>query len=380
MKKNKLKVALFFPWLKSKGGAEKAILEMLNLKEYDFELYTWVYDKEKTFEEFKNVKVNVMGSGNLPKNKILRGVFLFSSFFLKIPLEKYDYFIVCTSGVGEFILFKNYKPGKTIVCSFTPLRDSYAPIVDWNLEHVYKGVLSKAFYLFSVNIYRFFEKLAWKKIEQPFFISKEVMNRAMEKGILKDKDYKIIYAPVDLEKYKKLPITKGKYFLCVSRFNPPKRQDLLIKAWTKFSKEYPNEKLILAGGLENQDYFNYLNALASGENIEFKPGLDNKSMLKLYQNSKAFVFVAFREDFGIVPFEALAAGKPVIAVEGGYEELIKGTNQYYSIKEYEDEETIIDYIYLNLKKVMKSKSSPKRFIPNELNPKVFQSKLKEMLK
>jgi len=42
---------------------------------------------------------------------ILRGMFLPMSLFGKIPLEKYDKFLISTSGVGEFISFRNYKEG-----------------------------------------------------------------------------------------------------------------------------------------------------------------------------------------------------------------------------------------------------------------------------
>lgn len=51
----KNKIAIFHPWIKSRGGAEKTVLELLkNFKES--ELYTWVYEPENTFEEFKNLK------------------------------------------------------------------------------------------------------------------------------------------------------------------------------------------------------------------------------------------------------------------------------------------------------------------------------------
>jgi glycosyltransferase involved in cell wall biosynthesis len=375
------KVALFFPWLKSKGGAEKTILEIIKNKDYKFDLYTWYYNESTTFEEFKKLKVNVLGRNTLPKNKILRGLFLLKGFLSKIPLDDYDYFLICTSGVGEFITFRNYKPGKTIVCCFTILRDAYPKIVKWNLKHSYSNIFYKLFYLISTKIYNIFERKAWKKIEKPFFISEEVANRAVNKGLWNKKP-KIIYVPADLDKFKQLSETKGKYFLYHSRINNPKRQDLVIKAWKEFIRYYPKEKLIISGGLENKKYFDKLVKLSENENsIEVKTGLTNKEVLKLYQNSKAVIFVPFLEDFGIVPFEALAAGKSLIAVdEGGYVDLVKNVKQYYSINEAETEQTLTLNILSALKKFMKSKVKPKKIILKQLNPKVFQSKLKEMLK
>ena len=63
-------------------------------------------------------------------------------------------------------------------------------------------------------------------------------------------------------------------------------------------------------------------------------------MAQLYQNCRALIFAAAQEDFGIVPVEAMAAGKPVIALaEGGVLETVidaipvgkgKGTGVYFN--------------------------------------------------
>ncbi|MEK6833075.1 MAG: glycosyltransferase [Nanoarchaeota archaeon] len=383
LKEKKLKVALFYPWIKSRGGAEKVLLEIMKIKDFNFDLYTWVYDEKNSFKEFKDLKINVIGPKffrKFSKMKILRGLFLPFSLFSKIPLEKYDYFFIYTSGTGEFITFRNYKKGKTIGYVNTILRDSYPEIVKWNMGKIYKNIFSRIIYLTSVKIYRFFEKIAWKRIDFPIFISEEGFKRAKKQGLLKNKKAKIIYVPVDLENFLKLPLNKGNFFLYISRFNPPKRQDVLVKAWIEFSKEYPNEKLVLSGGLENKKYFEYIKKLSKDtKSIEIKEGLDNEGILKLYEKSKAVLFVPFIEDFGIVPFEALAAGKPVIAVNrGGYVELMKNIPQYYPIKEEEDEELFVGNIVNSLKKFMQSKIKPVKINIKEISPQNFKKEIKEV--
>jgi glycosyltransferase involved in cell wall biosynthesis len=381
----KLKIALFYPWIKSKGGAEKVLLEIMNTKDFEFDLYTWVYDEKNSFEEFKKLKINVLGPkilGKISKMKILRGLFLPFSLLSKIPLERYDYFLVYTSGTGEFITFRNYKKGKTIAYVNTILRDAYPEIVRWNIKNRYKNIFSRMIYLLSVKIYRFFEKIAWKKIDSPIFISEEGLKRAEKQGLLKNKKARVIYPPVDLNQFSRLNQNKGEYFLYVSRFNAPKRQDLLIKAWIIFSKEYPNEKLILSGGLENKTYFEYLKRLSKNvKSIEIIGGLGNKEILKLYEKSKALIFVPFIEDFGIVPFEGLAAGKPIIAVDrGGYVNLIKNISQYYPVKEDEDEEKLVRNIVDSLKIFMKSKVNSKKIIINSITTENFRKSIKEIFK
>lgn len=56
----------------------------------------------------------------------------------------------------------------------------------------------------------------------------------------------------------------------------------------------------------------------SESTVEFLGDVSDEELIQLYQNCRAVIFPASQEDFGLVPVEAMAAGKPVIAnAEGG---------------------------------------------------------------
>jgi len=167
-----VRIALFHPWIKSRGGAEKVILEILKDKTHQIDIYTWVYDKENTFEEFEEFEINIIApkiAQKFSRYYILRGLFFPIALFSKIPLKKYDIFLISTSGLAELITLRNYKPGKTFSYVHTILRASYSEDIMWNLKHRYKNSLSKFLYLIAAKMYLKLEKISWKKIDVAIF-------------------------------------------------------------------------------------------------------------------------------------------------------------------------------------------------------------------
>jgi glycosyltransferase involved in cell wall biosynthesis len=88
----------------------------------------------------------------------------------------------------------------------------------------------------------------------------------------------------------------------------------------------PKEKLLLVGGYSAGDHAEaYQKKLADiPPNVKVLGSVDEKKLRELYSTCKGFITTAIDEDFGLTPVEAMAAGKPVVAVgEGGYLETIK---------------------------------------------------------
>ena len=312
---------------------------------------------------------------------VLRGLFFPLSLFSKIPLENYDIFFISTAGMGELITLRNYKKDKTFAYVHTILRASHKDEINWNLKNRYKNSLSKNTYLLATKIYRVLEKKAWKNLDHVIFNSELSLERAKDHNLIKEKSVEVIYPPIEIEKFSKLKTKKGDYFLYVSRINNPKRQDLLLKAWPEFVKKNPKEKLILAGNIENKKFFKEVQRLAQKtKNVEIRINPDEKEVLELYKNCKAVVFIPHKEDFGIVPFEALALGKHLIAIdEGGFVKLIENIPQYHKIKEKESEKETIKEINKALDKFLKSKIKPRKIKNIGNSTHKFKKKIKKVL-
>lgn len=359
MKRNK--IALFHPWIKSRGGAEQVVLEILKKSNHDIDIYTWAYDKENTFSEFEKYDINVIAPNFLRKIArlyLLRGMFLPISIFSKIPLDKYDKFLISTSGIAEFIAFRNYKKGQTYAYCHTPLREANKKIVGWNIKNKYEGkVVKKYIYLTGVKVYRFFEKKAWKKIDVVIFNSDLSKSRAIDNEILGDKKHHVIHPPINVSRFSKIKHKPKKNFLYWSRLNPPKRQDVLIEAWKKFALKNPGYKLIIMGTVDNKEYSKKLESLARGEkSIDLVFNASNKDIDKALASSVAGIFLGYQEDFGIVPLEILASKKPLIAVdEGGYVDLIKDNKLFHKIREKHDRGEMINRIAKELERFIKKK-------------------------
>ena len=381
MAKNQ-RIALFHPWIKSRGGAERVVLELLEKSSHNFEVYTWAYDKENTFPEFEKYKINIIApkfGKKLSRFHILRGLFFPISLFKKIPLEKYDKFLISTSGLAEFVTFRNYKKGKTYAYVHTPLREANKKIVKWNLENRYKkNFLQKQIYLASVKFYRIFEKRSWKKLDVIMFNSELSQSRAEEHSIVKKQKKHVIHPPIDFSRFEGLKTKKGKAFVYISRLNPPKRQDVLIEAWKKFSEKNKGYKLILIGTPDNKKYYEKLRELSNKvESIEIKSNVSNKELENILANSMAGIFLGYQEDFGIVPIEILSAGKPLLAVdEGGYVKIIENHPLFHKIKEKHDRKEMVKEITKELNNFIKKKNKGRK---KKIKMKNFVKQIDEVL-
>ena len=116
----------------------------------------------------------------------------------------------------------------------------------------------------------------------------------------------VIYPPVDTARFAPGG-TSGDYYLMVSALVPYKALDLAIAAFNA-----TGDRLVIVG--EGPDR-RRLEAMA-GPAITFEGWQPDDRLAEYYAGCKAVIFPG-EEDFGIVPVEAMAAGKPVLAYARG---------------------------------------------------------------
>jgi len=124
----------------------------------------------------------------------------------------------------------------------------------------------------------------------------------------------VIYPPVDVEIIikKTRNLKKDDYFLTVSRLVGAKGLEEVAKAAKKYGF-----KLKIAG--ESHGFSDVEERLKqiSGGKVELLGRVSDDDLYQLYGKAKGFITLARDEDFGITPVEAMAAGTPVIAFNGG---------------------------------------------------------------
>lgn len=333
---NKTKIAIFVPWIKSKGGVERTILRFIEDKKYEWDIYTFFYDKNKTFQEFQKFNVILIGQAKT-EGFFAKGINLFLKLiFTKIEnIEDYDIFIVSTAGIAEFITFRN-KNKKTIALCHTPLRVAHT------MYEYYKNqsLRNKLTLPIIIPFYRKLEKMAWKRINYAIVLSQEVKKRIIQYQLLKENKIFNIGPSVNYSKIKNKNIKTKKIIFYPSRFIRYKRQDLAVKAFNLSGISKRGFKLIIAGFVEDKEYFKEIKSMEN-ESISVVGNITEEKLNEIYSNCYATLFLAINEDTGLTPLESLAYGKPVISVnEGGPTEFIK--NEVNGLLVNADEKDIAD--------------------------------------
>ena len=304
-----LKIALVYDWLDSWGGAERVLL-LLHKIFPTAPLYTSIYNSKKA-SWAKTFQIKTSFLQKIPPSQKKHRCYtpFFPIAFESFNFDQYNLVISISSFAAKGIITK---PHTGHICYLlTPTRFLWSGQKDYFNDNLQKKL--------SGPILRYlkkWDKIAAQRPDQIIAISKNVAQRCQK--YYQRKIDQIIYPPVDTKKF----YTKGRgswkkgfrsFFLLVSRLEPYKKTDLAIKAFNDLDW---NLKIIGQG-----TQLSKLKKMAKS-NIEFLGHLTDKQLLSYYQTCRG-VICPQEEDFGLVPLEAQACGRPVIAYgKGGAKETI----------------------------------------------------------
>ncbi|MEE9176059.1 MAG: glycosyltransferase [Thermodesulfobacteriota bacterium] len=303
-----MKIAIFHDYFGSIGGGEKLVLTLARALNAD--VITTDVDAESMGKmDFNDVSMISLGETiKVPPFKQISA----SLRFAKCDFSKdYDFFIF--SGNWAHYAARKHKPN--LWYCHTPVRAFY-DLRDFVIENQ-KTPLHRIIAHIWIHVHGYFDQKMVKEVGKIVTNSRNTQARIHK---YHNRNSTVIYPPVNVDEFRFT--LNGDFWLSVTRLYPEKRVDLQIEAF----RYLPEERLKIVGGFSRGDHaegtIGYL-LKDLPENVEFIGTVFEDELKRLYADCKAFISTARDEDFGTAVVEAMAAGKPVVAVgEGGYLESI----------------------------------------------------------
>jgi glycosyltransferase involved in cell wall biosynthesis len=313
------RIAIVHDYLTQYGGAEK-VLEALHALFPRAPLYTTFFDEgclRGLGFTVPSDLVRPMLAAWLPHQRRLTKLWtpVYPVLWRRLDLQRYDLVISSSSFAAHQVQVAQH--AAHLCYCHTPPRFLYD--LPTELDH---QALRRRLPVLPM-LYRWLRRLDQQAAAQvTHFVanSREVQRRIAR---IYDRKSVVISPPVNTAAFQALQIQEGRYFLCYGRLVASKRIDLAIAAANRCALP-----LIVAGsGPEERR----LQGLA-GPTVQVVGRPGNQELGALIAACTAVIFPS-TEDFGMVPVEAMAAGKPVIALaEGGaLETVVAGvTGEFFS--------------------------------------------------
>lgn len=207
------------------------------------------------------------------------------------------------------------------VC-FSPMRYAWLFYEEYFGRNPLKAALVKP----VLAALRAWDRRESRKVDRFVAISRHVAKRIRD---FYGREAAVAYPPVDLERCTPAPnAAPGAFDLVVSALVPYKKIDLAVRVYSR--NGWPL-KIVGAGGCEKA-----LRRIA-GPTVEFLGRLPDADVLALYRSCRFLVFPG-EEDYGIVPLEAQACGRPVVAFGrgGALETVADGVSGVFFAEQTED--------------------------------------------
>lgn len=294
-----MKVAIVHYWLVGMRGGEKVLEALLDLYPQAV-IITHVYDPERVSDQVRSHEVRETFIGRLPgaKKHYQKYLPLMPMALELMDMQEFDLVISSESGPAKGII---PRPDAVHVCyCHSPMR------YIWDHYHVYRaraGRLARLMMPWMAHKLRIWDVTTAARVDH-FVANSGFIAQRIGKYYRRDAD--VIFPPVATEDFA-ISETVGDHYLLAGEMVSYKRADLAVEAFNASGR-----KLIVVGEGEMRET---LEAKA-GPNITFLGRVPFDRLKQEFANCRALIFPG-EEDFGIIPVEVMACGRPVIAYGRG---------------------------------------------------------------
>lgn len=320
-----MRVALFHPYLKSRGGAERVVWHLVRyakLAGVDVDLYTLYYDQNSTFDFERHVDVHILAphrlSSAFARRYYSRGLyFTLLARSARIPnIEDYDALLVSVSGIGATIAHKNAKI-PTFAYVHTPLRAAGTP-EDLAFHLHGRRLLGRLAHLAAAEGYRRLVRGDWRRFDGLIYNSQKTAARVRWLGYVGDDAREaVLTPPIDDWALTTEWRGGGGYYLYFSRFAHAKRQLEVVQAWLR-SEAWLYKDLYLVGQPSDPIYAKAVLNRIAGLPPEVKRTVHvifdapDEEIAHLHRYADLVFFSGWAEDYGIAPLDAAVIGAPTV--------------------------------------------------------------------
>jgi len=315
-----MKVALVHEFLNQFGGGER-VLEAIHELWPEAPVFTVLHDPNKLGQRFAGWDVRTPRATQLPLvNKFHKWLtFLYPLYFENLDLSEYDIVISSSSSFAKGVITSPDQLHISYIHTPPRFLYGYPMEISRHDKWYWKPILGP--------IDHFLRIWDFNAAQRPDFLvaNSKVTARRIKKFY--GREATVIYPPtpslpagkaglrragppVDVGGDKGDRGDKGEYLLVVARLSRYKNVDLAIEACGQL-----NLPLRVVGTGKEEESLRRLAAKYS--NVEMLGFVSDEELSRLYANCRALISPVSDEEFGIVAVEAMAHGKPVVALRGG---------------------------------------------------------------
>jgi glycosyltransferase involved in cell wall biosynthesis len=296
-----MKVAIIHYWLVGMRGGEK-VVEALCEMYPQADIYTHVFVPEMVSERIRQHRIIPTFINALPRAARMYKTYLplMPLALEQLDLRGYDLIISSESGPAKGII----APSEALhVCyCHTPMR--YV----WNMYHDYRGSAGRVARLMMpplTHYLRMWDVTSAARVDS-FVANSATVARRIHRYY--GANSVVIHPPVDTNAFSVAAASElDDYYLMAGELVSYKRPDLAVRAFNEMKL-----KLVVIGGGEMLDEVRRL----AGPTVTVLGSQPFDILKRHYARCRALIFPG-EEDFGMVPVEAMASGRPVVAFGRG---------------------------------------------------------------